>query len=65
LALELGQEGFICVAMHPGWVKTRMGGPDADIDVERSVSGLLDVIAGLGSEDNGLFYDYQGEAIPW
>ena len=65
LALELGQEGFICVALHPGWVKTRMGGPGAEITVEDSVSGLLDVIAGLGPEDNGLFYDYQGEAIPW
>lgn len=65
LALELGQEGFVCVVMHPGWVKTRMGGPGADITVEQSVSGLLDVIAGLGPEDNGLFYDYQGEAIPW
>ena len=65
LALELGQEGFICVALHPGWVKTRMGGPGAEITVEDSVSGLLDVIAGLGPEDNGLFYDYQGEEIPW
>ena len=42
-----------------------MGGAGADIPVDVSVKGLLDVFAGLGPEDNGKFYDYQGQAIPW
>ena len=65
LALELGQEGFTCVVMHPGWVKTRMGGAGAAITPEVSVTGLMKVIAGLSAEDNGKFYDYQGNTIPW
>ena len=65
LALELAGDGFTCVVLHPGWVKTDMGGAGADIEVDVSVKGLLDVIAGIGPEDNGRFYDYQGEEIPW
>ncbi|QFU77929.1 SDR family oxidoreductase [Halioglobus maricola] len=65
LAQELGKEGYTCVVMHPGWVQTRMGGPDAAITAEVSVKGMLDVFAGLSPDDNGRFYDYQGESIPW
>ena len=65
LALELGPRGFTCVVMHPGWVKTDMGGQGADITPEVSVKGLLDVVAGLKPEDNGKFYNYQGQEIPW
>ena len=42
-----------------------MGGEGADISPEVSVKGLLDVFAGLSPEDNGKFYDYQGQEIPW
>ena len=65
LALELGKDGFTCVVLHPGWVKTDMGGAGADIEVDVSVKGLIDVIAGLDTDDNGRFYDYQGQEIPW
>ncbi len=65
MALELADQGFTCVVMHPGWVRTRMGGEQAPVAPADSVAGLLDVIAGLGPEDNGKFYDYQGEEIPW
>ena len=65
LALELADEGFTCVVLHPGWVKTRMGGEGAQISTEESVSGLLEVIAGLGPEDNARFLDYRGQEIPW
>lgn len=65
LAMELGPKGFTCVVMHPGWVKTDMGGEGADITPEVSVKGLLDVLSGLSPDDNGKFYDYQGQEIPW
>ena len=65
LALELGEQGFTCVVVHPGGVQTDMGGAGADITPEVSVQGLLDVFAGLGPGDNGKFYDYQGKKIPW
>ena len=55
----------VCVALHPGWVRTDMGGSGADIDVATSVAGMKKVLAGLKPKDNGAFVDYQGNAIPW
>jgi NAD(P)-dependent dehydrogenase (short-subunit alcohol dehydrogenase family) len=55
----------ICVAMHPGWVRTDMGGSGADLDVADSVSGLRRTIAGLTDQDNGGFRNYDGSLIAW
>jgi NAD(P)-dependent dehydrogenase (short-subunit alcohol dehydrogenase family) len=55
----------VCVAFHPGWVRTDMGGSGADIDVATSVAGMRQVLAGLTPRDNGRFFNYDGEAIPW
>lgn len=65
LAVELGKQGFVCLALHPGWVKTRMGGAGAPVEPEDSVAGILEVIDGLTPDDNGRFLDYQGKTIPW
>ncbi|MEP4145634.1 MAG: SDR family oxidoreductase [Halioglobus sp.] len=65
LAAELKDQGVTSVVMHPGWVQTRMGGSGADITVEVSAAGMLEVIAGLGIERTGRFYDYQGNELPW
>lgn len=65
LATDLGSDGILCMSLHPGWVKTDMGGPDADLTVEESVSGLLAVISNLTDKDHGGFKDYRGENIPW
>lgn len=53
------------VALHPGWVKTDMGGADAAIPVEESVAGMLRVIADLQSTDSGSFLSHQGSVLPW
>ena len=55
----------VCVAFHPGWVRTDMGGAGADIDVATSVAGMRRVLAGLRPEDNGGFFNFDGQAIPW
>lgn len=55
----------ICVSFHPGWVRTDMGGANADIAAEQSVAGMRRVIAGLTAQDNGRFLNYDGSAIPW
>jgi NAD(P)-dependent dehydrogenase (short-subunit alcohol dehydrogenase family) len=65
MSAELAAEGFVCVVLHPGWVRTDMGGPGATYSPEESVSGLVAVIEKLGPADNGRFYDFKGNPIPW
>lgn len=65
LAKDLAPRGISVAVMHPGWVKTDMGGPGADIEVEESASGLRHVIAGLCPERSGGFFNYDGTEIPW
>ncbi len=55
----------ICVAMHPGWVRTDMGGANADISVEESVSGMRQVLAGLQLSDNGSYLNHDGARLAW
>lgn len=55
----------ICIAFHPGWVKTDMGGAGADIDVGTSVSGMRRVLDTLGAADSGRFYNHDGALLAW
>lgn len=57
--------GITVGLLHPGWVRTDMGGEEADIDAETAVSGMIKVIDGLGIAETGAFKDYQGKTIPW
>lgn len=65
LSIDLRPDGIRCVALHPGWVKTDMGGPNALIDTDTSVRGMMAVIKELTFEQSGHFYDYQGSSIDW
>lgn len=65
LAAELAGQGFVCVVLHPGWVKTGMGGNRAPLSPKDSVRGLLGVIGRLQRQDNGRFFDYTGAELPW
>ena len=65
VADELAPEGFCCVALHPGWVRTDMGGSGGLIDVEESVSGLRQIIDRDQLSDSGRFFAYDGTEIPW
>ena len=64
-ALAWREEGIIVYALGPGWVRTDMGGPNADIGVEESISGCLRVIDGLTMDDSGDFGNYTGQRLPW
>ena len=55
----------VCVAVHPGWVRTDMGGAEADLSPEESVAQLRRTIAGLGEADSGGFFNHDGRALPW
>jgi NAD(P)-dependent dehydrogenase (short-subunit alcohol dehydrogenase family) len=55
----------VCVAFHPGWVQTSMGGPGAELTPERSAADMRRVIAGLSADYNGRFLNHDGTAIDW
>ena len=57
--------GVVVIAMDPGWVKTRMGGEGAVLEPSDSIGGMLRVLHGLKSEDNGTFYESSGRRLPW
>jgi NAD(P)-dependent dehydrogenase (short-subunit alcohol dehydrogenase family) len=65
LAGELGREDFIVVMIHPGWVRTDMGGPGAPLSPEESIGAILKLIDDLKAEDNGRFMDYKGQTMAW
>lgn len=54
-----------CVAVHPGWVRTAMGGPQGQLSVEESVASLRATFARLGPADNGTFLNHDGSPLPW
>lgn len=65
LSLDLVDKGIIVALLHPGWVSTDMGGPEADITPQVSVSGMRRVIESLGPQHSGCFKSYQGVSLPW
>ena len=65
LAEDLRGEGFRTVALHPGWVQTRMGGSAAPVPPEQSIRGMLRIVDGLTAEQSGRMFDFQGREIPW
>ena len=64
-SLELGPHGVVCVAFHPGWVRTEMGGASADIDAATSVAGMRRVLATANASQNGKFLNFNGEQLSW
>ena len=65
LSVELKEQGFIAVSIHPGWVQTDMGGPSATLTPEESITGMRAVIDKLTVEDSGTNWGVEGEQVPW
>jgi len=65
LAKDTAGKGLICVVLHPGWVQTDMGGADAPLTPQQSISGLKQVLGRLRLEDSGKFFSYDGSEVPW
>ncbi|ROL53076.1 hypothetical protein DPX16_8018 [Anabarilius grahami] len=63
-AKELKADEILCISIHPGWVRTNMGGDEAPIDARESVEGMLRVINSLTEKQHGLFMDYTGKTLP-
>jgi len=64
-ATELAERGIMSIPVHPGWVRTDMGGADAAIAPEESVTGLRKVMADLTPERSGRYWNYNGEELEW
>ena len=65
LAPAWGEEGLLAIVMHPGWVRTDMGGKSAPLAVEDSAEGVRQVIAELTPEQHGRFWTWDGREHPW
>jgi hypothetical protein len=56
---------MVSFAIHPGWVRTDMGGPSAPLSIEESVASMVATIASRTVEHDGMFFDRDGEVLPW
>jgi len=65
LAIDLQAKRVICAAVHPGWVRTDMGGAGAPIEASASVAALRALVDRLEPHHNGRFLNYDGQELRW
>jgi NAD(P)-dependent dehydrogenase (short-subunit alcohol dehydrogenase family) len=66
LSVDLQEFGIGVISVHPGWVRTDMGGPHATLSSHESVEGVLKVVADYDHRSqNGQFFDHKGNIFPW
>ena len=65
LSSEMKSRGIALLTMHPGWVQTDMGGKGAPLRPPESIRGMLKIIDGMTTADNGRYLTYEGEELPW
>jgi NAD(P)-dependent dehydrogenase (short-subunit alcohol dehydrogenase family) len=62
---DLDTKAITVLTLHPGWVRTDMGGPNADIDVQTSVRGIADILEAKAGAGGHEFLDYKGDTLAW
>lgn len=65
LSIDLRDRGIAVVTLHPGWVKTDMGGPDAHLEIPDSVRDMVALLDRLTIADSGRFLNHDGSEVPW
>jgi NAD(P)-dependent dehydrogenase (short-subunit alcohol dehydrogenase family) len=65
LANDLRSKGINVITMHPGWVRTRMGGQGGLISVDQCVDGQQQLFDKVQASDSGHFFNYDGTELPW
>jgi NAD(P)-dependent dehydrogenase (short-subunit alcohol dehydrogenase family) len=61
----LRPRGFTVLAVHPGWMRTNMGGPNAAISPDESAEGIFQLARKERTADDPIYMDYQGVPLPW
>ena len=65
LAVRHQEDGLGALLVHPGWVRTDMGGAEADLDVATSVAGMADAVEARLGQPGCQYFDYRGETLAW
>ena len=65
LSIDWKADGISVLMLHPGWVRTDMGGSNAKLDIDTSVRKMLDVINSLDMGKTGAFLNYEGKKLEW
>lgn len=65
MSIDLKDNQILCVSMHPGWVRTRMGGTKAPLDVDETCTQIMNTIFNLNEQHNGKFIQYDGKQLSW
>jgi NAD(P)-dependent dehydrogenase (short-subunit alcohol dehydrogenase family) len=65
LSIDLAGRGISAITLHPGWVKTDMGGVNAEVGTDQSAAGLKSILQSAGPAQNGQFLEFNGDPIAW
>lgn len=65
MSIDLRDHQIMCVSMHPGWVRTDMGGSKAPLDIDSSCKQMIDTIKNLNASNNGGFVQFDGKPLKW
>ena len=65
LSVDLKPMGITVISLHPGWVKTDMGGPNAPVSIDESIKGMMTVIDITDIRNTGTFLNFDGQGLPW
>ncbi|RLN45880.1 hypothetical protein BBJ29_008038 [Phytophthora kernoviae] len=65
LSIDLKDDKIVALALHPGYVATRMTANKGEVTKEESVAGLTKIIAEVKPEDSGKYFDFRGTNLPW
>ncbi|KAJ6639094.1 C-factor [Pseudolycoriella hygida] len=65
MSIDFKDSKILCVSMHPGWVKTDMGGKNAPLEVDNACKEMVRTIMDINESNNGAFLQYDGTSLPW
>ena len=65
LSIDLKKDKIFATSLHPGWVKTDMGGSNGELTPEQSVKMMIDTLSNMSDEDQGAFVNFNGISLPW